>query len=81
MFFLWKRYSRSGYAPPLFYVIMAVGFVALATWALTQRDWLVAAIALAMIAVTAVGARVMRRMSEPATSSRTQAEPRERPDE
>jgi hypothetical protein len=81
MFFLWKRYSRSGYAPPLFYVIMAIGFVALATWALTQRDWLVAAIALAMIAVTTGGARIMRNMSRAESPSQTAIETRKRPDE
>ena len=81
MFFLWKRYSRSGYAPPLFYVIMAIGFVALAVWAITQRDWLVAAIALAMLIVTASGARIMRRMSNVASPASTQATPRERRDE
>ena len=81
MFFLWKRYNRSGYAPPLFYVIMVIGYVALATWAATERDWLVAAIAVAMIPVTAGGARVMRKLKEGASSSPAPTEPRERPDE
>ncbi len=70
MYFLWKRYSRAGYAPPAFYIAIAIGFVALAVWAMTQRDWLVAAIALAMIAVTAAGARFMRRLSVAAAASR-----------
>ena len=60
MHILWKRYSRSGAAPPWFYVAMAVGFAALAVWAIVVRDWLVMAIALVMIGVTAVGARIMR---------------------
>ncbi len=37
----WRRYARSGYAPPWFYAIMAAGFMALAVWAAVQRDWLV----------------------------------------
>jgi hypothetical protein len=81
MFFLWKRYSRSGYAPPLFYVIMAIGFVALAVWAITQRDWLVATIALAMLVVTASGARIMRGMNNAASSAPTETMQRERRDE
>lgn len=60
MHILWKRYSRSGAAPPWFYVAMAIGFAALAAWAIVERDWLVMALALAMIGVTAVGARIMR---------------------
>ena len=60
MYFLWKRYSRAGAAPPWFYVAMALGFAALAIWAIVARDWLVMALALAMIGVTAAGARIMR---------------------
>ncbi len=60
MYFLWKRYSRSGAAPPWFYAAMALGFAALAIWAIVARDWLVMALALAMIGVTAAGARIMR---------------------
>ena len=60
MHILWKRYSRSGAAPPWFYLAMALGFAALAVWAIVQRDWLVMALALAMIGVTAIGARIMR---------------------
>ena len=77
MYFLWKRYGRSGYAPPAFYVLIAIGFGALAIWAITQRDWLVAVIALAMIAVTAVGARIMRRLSIGATASRDELQRQE----
>ncbi len=62
MHLLWKRYSRSGAAPAWFYVTMALGFAALAGWAIVARDWLVMALALAMIGVTAVGARIMRSM-------------------
>ena len=60
MHILWKRYSRSGAAPVWFYAVMALGFGALAVWAIVQRDWLVMALALAMIGVTTIGARIMR---------------------
>ena len=80
MFFLWRRYSRAGYAPPAFYIAVAIGFLALAVWALTQQDWLVAAIALAMIAVTAGGARIMRRLSVASSESRVERERREHRD-
>ena len=60
MHLLWKRYSRSGSAPPWYYALMAMAFIALAIWAGAQRDWLVMALALAMIGVTAGGARMMR---------------------
>ena len=60
MHLIWRRYSRSGAAPPWFYVAMALGFTALAVWAIVQRDWLVMALAFAMIGVTAAGARIMR---------------------
>ena len=39
MFFLWKRYSRSGYAPPLFYVIMAIGFVGVMSGPLVRSSY------------------------------------------
>jgi hypothetical protein len=60
MHLLWRRYSRSGAAPPIFYAIAGAGFVALAVWAAFKGDWLVVAIALVMIAVTGAGARFMR---------------------
>ena len=60
MHFIWKRYSRSGAAPPWFYVALALGFAALAVWAIVEGDWLVMALALAMIGITAAGARIMR---------------------
>ena len=60
MHILWKRYSRSGAAPVWFYAAMALGFGALAVWAIVQRDWLVMALALAMSGVTTIGARIMR---------------------
>ena len=80
MFFLWRRYSRAGYAPPAFYIAVALGFAALAVWAITRQDWLVAAIAIAMIAVTAGGARIMRRLSVASSQSRKDVEGREHRD-
>lgn len=73
MQFIWKRYSRSGYAPPLFYVAIALGFVALAVWALVQTNWIVAALAIAMVPVTIAGSRVMQRLSVAEAASRAEA--------
>lgn len=70
MQFIWRRYSRSGYAPPLFYIAVAIGFVALAVWGAVQGDWLVMALALAMVPATYAGARVMRRLGEAEAASR-----------
>ena len=70
MHLLWKRYARSGYAPSLLYVIIAAAFAALGVWAITERDWLVTAIAVAMVAVTLAGSRIMRRLSEATAASR-----------
>jgi uncharacterized membrane protein len=72
MFFMRRRYSRSGYAPPLFYVALALGFSALLVWALVRGDWLVALLAAAMIAVTAVGGRFMRRFASASRESQRQ---------
>lgn len=70
MHILWKRYSRSGAAPPWFYAAMAIGFAALVVWAIVVRDWLVMTVALVMIGVTAGGSRIMRsiRTVEPPAS-------------
>ncbi len=67
---LWRRYLRSGYAPSWFYVLVGVGFVAIAVWAVTQRDWIVMALALAMIPVTIGGGRVMGQLNASAAESR-----------
>jgi hypothetical protein len=69
MHLLWRRYSRSGYAPAWFYALMAAGFIALVVWAAVARDWLVAAVAAAMIIATIAGARVMRRLGDAADAS------------
>ena len=69
MHLLWRRYARSGYAPVWFYALMAAGFVGLAVWAIIGRDWLIAGIAAAMVAVTIAGSRVMRRFSDAAAAS------------
>jgi hypothetical protein len=66
---LWRRYTRSGYAPPWFYALMAIGFIALAGWAAVQRDWLVMALAVVMLGITVAGSRIMRRMSEAKAAS------------
>lgn len=61
---LWKRYARSGYAPGWFYTIAAAAFVALAVWAVVERDWVVAAIAVVMVVAAFAGGRIMRRLVE-----------------
>jgi hypothetical protein len=48
---------------------MATGFGGLAVWGVVQGDWLVGGIAVAMIAVVAGGAVVMRRMRGQAADS------------
>jgi D-serine deaminase-like pyridoxal phosphate-dependent protein len=69
MHLIWKRYTRSGYAPPWFYWLIGAGFLALTVWALSQRDWLVAAIAAVMIPVTIAGSVLMRRLREASAAS------------
>lgn len=72
-----RRYSRSGYAPTWFYGALCIGFAAMAVWALAQRDWLVGAIAIAMLPVTLAGSRMLRRLSESARAERSAMEQRE----
>ena len=69
MHLLYRRYARSGYAGRWFYAAMAAAFAALAVFAIIRGDWLVAGIAAVMIAATAAGARVMRRLAEAAAES------------
>ena len=76
MHLLWKRYSRSGYAPPWFYALMTLGFVALAAWGAVRADWVVMGVALVMIPVTVGGSRVMKRLSAAADASRRTVEQR-----
>jgi len=76
MHLLWKRYTRSGYAPPWFYVLMTLGFVALAVWGAMRADWTVMGIALVMIPVTVGGSRVMKRLAVAADASRREVEQR-----
>ena len=76
MNFLWKRYSRSGSAPPWYYGLMAVAFIAVAIWAGAQRDWLVMAIAIAMVGITAGGARIMRSLRDGSATPRGTGAPR-----
>jgi len=73
---LWRRYSRSGYAPPWFYAALAFGFAAFAVWGAVQRDWTVAAIAAAMAPVTIGGAALMRRLGAAAEASRNAVDAR-----
>ncbi len=63
MHLLWRRHARSGSAPPWFHWLLGAGFAALAIFALVRQEWLVAALALAMIGVTAGGSIMMRRIA------------------
>jgi uncharacterized membrane protein len=74
MHLLYRRYARSGYASPLFYILMALGFGGLAVYAAVRGDWLIAVIAALMIVAVTVGARVMRRMSDALADSSTRVE-------
>jgi hypothetical protein len=78
MHILWRRYTRSSYAPPWSYWVMAAGFVALAVWSAIQQDWVVLGVALAMVPVTFAGARVMRRLAASEEISRQEMLQRER---
>jgi hypothetical protein len=69
MHLIWKRYTRSGYAPTWFYALIGSGFVSLAIWGFTQRDWAVATIAAVMVPVTIGGSVLMRRLREAAAAS------------
>ena len=81
MHLLWKRYTRSGLAPPWFYAAMAAAFLALAVWGGLRADWTVMAIALLMAPVTLAGARLMRRLSAAAEASRREIERRRQEEE
>lgn len=76
MHLIWKRYTRAGYAPPWFYVLMTLGFVALAVWGAVRADWVVMAVALVMIPITIGGSRAMKRLAAAADASRQEIERR-----
>ncbi len=81
MQFLWRRYARSGYAPPWFYVLVAIGFFALAIWGAIQSDWPIMAIAIVMIPVTIAGSRLMQRLNIAAAASRRELDERRKDDD
>ena len=64
MHLLWKRYSRSGTAPAWFYAAIAGAFAGLIVWGIVASNWLVAALAAAMVLVTLAGAKLLRRAGE-----------------
>jgi hypothetical protein len=74
MQFLWRRYARSGYAPPWFYIVLTLGFLGLAVWSGVRGDWPIMAIALVMIPVTIGGSRIMRRLNVAADASRREVD-------
>jgi hypothetical protein len=63
MHYVWRRYAKSGYAPPWFYGAIAAGFAALCVWAIVRQDWVVAVIAAAMLPLAIGGSMLMRRFS------------------
>lgn len=77
MHLLWRRYARAGYAPTWFYGAVAGAFAGLIVWAIVEGNWLVAALAAAMVIVTLAGARLMRRMGSSLAESRRMLEARE----
>lgn len=63
MSLIFRRYTRStGYAPSWFYAIAAVAFAALAIWAATSSNWLVAIIAALMIVASVAVGFITRRL-------------------
>jgi hypothetical protein len=62
MHVIWRRYARSGYAPPWYYAAFAIGFVALAGWAVIASDWLVAACASAAALASMAATRFIPRL-------------------
>lgn len=76
MHILWRRYARSGYAPVWFYALAGSAFASLVAWALFERDWLIAAIAGAMVLVTVAGGVAMGRMRDAYESSSRREERR-----
>jgi hypothetical protein len=63
MSLIFRRYTRTtGYAPSWFYAIAAVAFTALAIWAATSSNWLVAIIAAAMVVASIVVGVITRRL-------------------
>lgn len=81
MHLIWRRYSRSGYAPPAFYIVMAIGFIALAIFSGMRGSWLIAVIAMVMAVVTLAGSRVMRRLTDADGAARTTRDAEEETDD
>ena len=69
MYFLWRRWSRAGYLPPWFYALIGAGFAALAAFGVARGEWLVVALAMVMIPVTAAAALYMPRLARAANES------------
>jgi hypothetical protein len=63
MHLLYRRYARSGVAPPWFYIGMALAFGALAAWAAVEGDWLVVGLAAVMAPAAFAAMRIMRRVA------------------
>jgi hypothetical protein len=64
MHMLMRRYSRSGYASPWFLRALAVAFLALSVLAAVRGDWLVFALALAMVPVALILVPLSRRLAD-----------------
>jgi hypothetical protein len=64
MHLLMRRYARSGYPSAWFLRMLTIAFAALAVWGAVRGDWLVFALALAMVPVTIAAIPLARRLAE-----------------
>jgi uncharacterized membrane protein len=70
MSMIWRRYAKSTrYARSRFYIVLAIGFAALAGWAVVERDWLVGVIAAVMVVLAAITGLFARRLSRELAAS------------
>ncbi len=68
-----RRYAKStGYARPWLYALFAIGFGALAVWAGTQQQWLIAVFAALMTAVSIAAIPITRRLARGLAASNEQ---------
>ena len=73
MSMIWRRYLKStGYARSWFYVAHAIGFAALAVWAVVERDWGVGGIAAVMVGLAAIASPISRRLSRGLAASESE---------
>jgi hypothetical protein len=81
MHLLFRRYTRSGYAPKWFYFLGGVLFAGLAVWAAFEGEWLLAVAGGVMSMVAISGSQVMRRLSMAADESQRRVDAQQRAEE